>query len=123
MIIRDSSPRSYRFDHLSGFGVLNSFGLVLLVGFWERWGDDCVQNAGCETVQEEADGFFAPDSVSCAADEFFEVCDVLIYFGEAHFAFIQIESRPLLLLQVREVLCELLDKRVPSQLYIICGWV
>jgi hypothetical protein len=87
-VVRDSSPRPYCFDHLSGFGVLNSFGLVLLVGFWERWGDDCVQNAGCEAVQEEADGFFASDGVSCAADEFFEVCDVLIYFGEAHFAFV-----------------------------------
>jgi hypothetical protein len=87
-IVRDSSPRSYCLDHLSGFGVLDSFGLVLLVGFWERWGNDRVQNAGCETVQEEADGLFASNGVTCAADEFFEVCDVLIYFGEAHFAFV-----------------------------------
>jgi hypothetical protein len=41
-IIRDSSSGSYCFDHLSGLGVLNGFGLVLLVGFWERWGDDRV---------------------------------------------------------------------------------
>jgi hypothetical protein len=41
-IIRDSSSSSYCFDHLSGFGVLDSLGLVLLVGLWKRWGDDCV---------------------------------------------------------------------------------
>jgi hypothetical protein len=41
-VIRNSSSSSYRFDHLSSFGVLNSLSFVLLIGFWERWGDDRV---------------------------------------------------------------------------------
>jgi hypothetical protein len=41
-VIWDSPSGPYSFDHLSGLSVLNGFGLVLLVGFWERWGDDCV---------------------------------------------------------------------------------
>ena len=41
-VIWDSSSGPYCFDHLSRFGVLNGFGLVLLVSFWERWGDNCV---------------------------------------------------------------------------------
>jgi hypothetical protein len=41
-VIRDSPSSPYRFDHLSGLGVLNGFGFVLLVGFWERRGNDCV---------------------------------------------------------------------------------
>jgi hypothetical protein len=85
-VIWDSPSGPYSFDHLSGFRVLNGFGLVLLVGFWKRWGDDRVQNARCEAIQEEADGFFASDGISCATDELFEVCNVLVYFREAHFA-------------------------------------
>jgi hypothetical protein len=85
-VIRDSSSSSYRFDHLSGLSVLDCFGFVLLVGLWKRRGDDRIQNARGETIQEETDGFFAPNGVSCAANEFFEVRDILIYFWEAHLA-------------------------------------
>ena len=49
-VIRDSLSSPYCFDHLSSLGVLNGFGFVLLIGFWERWGNDCVQDAGCEAV-------------------------------------------------------------------------
>ena len=97
-IIRDSSSGPYCFDHLSGLGVLNGFGLVLLIGFWERWGNDYIQNTGCEAVQEKADGFFASNGVSCTADKFFEIYDILVYFGEAHFALVQVEPRSLLFL-------------------------
>jgi hypothetical protein len=41
-VIWDSSSSPYRFNHLSGFGVLDGFSFVLLVGFWERRGDDRV---------------------------------------------------------------------------------
>jgi hypothetical protein len=41
-VIRDSSSSPYRFDHLSSFGVLNGLSFVLLIGFWERQGDDRV---------------------------------------------------------------------------------
>jgi hypothetical protein len=97
-IVWDSSSSSYRFDHLSGLCVLDGFGFMLLVGFRERWGDDCVQDARCEAVQEETDGFFASDGISCATNEFFKVCDVLVYFREAHLAFVQVESCSLLFL-------------------------
>jgi hypothetical protein len=123
VVIRDSSSGPYGFDHLSGLGVLDGFGFVLLVGFWEWWGDNCIQDARCETVQEEADGFFASDGVSCAADELFEVCDVLVYLGEAHLTFVKVEPRPLLFLQVREVFREFLYECVPGKLYVVHCWV
>ena len=41
-VVRDTSACAYCFDHLSGFGVLDGFGLVLLISFWERWGNDRV---------------------------------------------------------------------------------
>jgi hypothetical protein len=97
-VIWDSSSSPYRFDHLSGLGMLNGFGFVLLIGFWERRGNDRVKDARREAVQEEADSFFASDGVSCAADEFFKICDVLIYFREAHLASVQVESCSLLFL-------------------------
>jgi hypothetical protein len=87
-IVQNSSSSSYRFNHLSGLGMLDSLSFVLLVGFREWWGDDHIQDAGCEAIQEEADGFFAPDCVTGASDEFFKVCNVLVYLWEAHLAFV-----------------------------------
>jgi hypothetical protein len=41
-VVWDSSPGPYRFNHLSGFSVLDSLCFVLLIGLREWWGDDCV---------------------------------------------------------------------------------
>jgi hypothetical protein len=38
----NSSSGSYRFYHLSGFGVLYGLGLVLVVVFRHQRGDDCI---------------------------------------------------------------------------------
>jgi hypothetical protein len=43
----------------------------------------------------------------------------LVDFWKAHFAFVQVKARPLLLLRVGEVFCEFLDEGVPNQLYVV----
>jgi hypothetical protein len=88
LIVWDSSSGPYGLDHLLGFGMLYGFGFVLVV-ILREWGhNDCVQDTRGEAVQKEAYCFFTSDGVAGAADEFFEVSNVLINFWEAHFALV-----------------------------------
>jgi hypothetical protein len=122
-VVGNASSGSDCFDHLVCLGVLYGLGFILVVILWKGEGDDRVQNAWSEAVQEEAYGFFTSDGVAGTADEFFEVGYVLVDFWEAHLAAIQIKSGSLLVLGVCEMLCEFLYERIPGKLYVVIYWV
>jgi hypothetical protein len=42
VVVWDSSPGPYGFDHLSGFSVLDRFGFVFVVVSWEWGANNCV---------------------------------------------------------------------------------
>jgi hypothetical protein len=69
-VVGNASSGSDGFNHLACLGVLYGFGFILVVVFWKGEGDDRVQNARSEAVQEEAYGFFTSNCVAgCKAPE------------------------------------------------------
>jgi hypothetical protein len=49
-VIWNAPPGPDGFNHLTGFHLLNGFGLVFIVGGWEWVSDDFVQYTGGEAI-------------------------------------------------------------------------